>query len=342
MLTVYSEIHRLHAPAAELSGGKLVPPFENPTRMERVLEQVRGSNLGEVIHPQEFERERILKVHSPDFTEFLESAWSEWKKTGSEGEAIPWVMPTRGTVSTPPKSIEGKMGLFAFAADTAITSGTWEAAQAAAKVALTGQSLVAEGEPSVFALCRPPGHHAAADLFGGYCFLNNAAIAAQAFLDFGAHHVAILDVDFHHGNGTQAIFYERADVLFQSLHGDPREAFPFYWGHADETGQGEGEGWNVNYPLPSGTTYDRWAKALDQACDRIHNTAPDALIVSLGVDTFRGDPISFFGLESEDFIRCGARLRRLGLPTLFVMEGGYAVEEIGINTVNVLSGFEDS
>jgi len=177
-------------------------------------------------------------------------------------------------------------------------------------------------------------------MYGGYCFLNNAAIAAQAALDGGAGRVAILDVDFHHGNGTQEIFYRRRDVLFLSLHGDPLDAFPYYLGGANETGEGEGEGFNVNYPLPPGTPYKAWGAALDDACRRIADYAPDLLIVSLGVDTFKDDPISFFKLESDDFTRYGARIARLGLPTLFVMEGGYAVAEIGINTVNVLTGFE--
>jgi acetoin utilization deacetylase AcuC-like enzyme len=192
---------------------------------------------------------------------------------------------------------------------------------------------------AAFALCRPPGHHAARDLYGGYCFLNNAAIAAQAFLDDGAARVALLDVDFHHGNGTQDIFYERDDVLFLSLHGQPEDAFPHFLGYADETGAGRGEGFNANYPMPPGTPYAVWGDALEHACRRIVDYAPDVLVVSLGVDTFENDPISFFKLTSEDFSRYGERIGQLRLPTLFVMEGGYAVSEIGINTVNVLDAF---
>ncbi|MFK7944016.1 MAG: histone deacetylase family protein, partial [Paracoccaceae bacterium] len=173
-------------------------------------------------------------------------------------------------------------------------------------------------------------------------FLNNAAIAAQAFRDAGAARVAILDVDFHHGNGTQAIFYDRSDVMFLSLHGNPDDAFPYFLGDADESGTGAGEGFNVNYPLPQGCPFDTWAEALEDACARIRAYAPDALVVSLGVDTYKDDPISFFRLESADFRSYGARIAEMGLPTLFVMEGGYAVEEIGVNTVNVLEGFEDA
>ena len=190
-----------------------------------------------------------------------------------------------------------------------------------------------------FALCRPPGHHAGSDLYGGYCFLNNAAIAAQGFIDGGAARVAILDVDFHHGNGTQDIFYNRNDVLFLSLHGEPENAFPHFLGYADETGIGPGDGFNFNYPLPPGTPYHQWHTALTEAFNEIRRYSPDALVVSLGVDTFEHDPISFFKLGSSDFTHYGAEIAQLDLPTLFVMEGGYAVEQIGINTLNVLDGF---
>ncbi|MCP3688141.1 MAG: histone deacetylase family protein, partial [Gammaproteobacteria bacterium] len=176
-------------------------------------------------------------------------------------------------------------------------------------------------------------------MYGGYCFINNAAVAAQAFIDQGASRVAILDVDFHHGNGTQAIFYNRADIMFCSLHGDPKAAFPHFLGYADETGSGAGEGYNHNYPLGPGTGFQTWGAALDDACNKIKAYGPDALVVSLGVDTFEHDPISFFKLSSDDFARYGATIATLKLPTLFIMEGGYAVEEIGINTVNVLQGY---
>ena len=177
-------------------------------------------------------------------------------------------------------------------------------------------------------------------MFGGYCFINNAAVACQAFIDQGAERVALLDVDFHHGNGSQAIFYDRADVMFLSLHGDPREAFPHFLGYTDETGSGAGEGFNHNYPMGPGTSYRTWGEALADACRKIASYAPDALVISLGVDTFEHDPISFFKLASDDFKRYGATIAGLNLPTLFVMEGGYAVKEIGINAVNVLEGYE--
>jgi acetoin utilization deacetylase AcuC-like enzyme len=228
------------------------------------------------------------------------------------------------------------------AGETSISHGTWEAARAAADVALTGASRLKEGARAAFALCRPPGHHAARDLYGGYCFLNNAAIAAQYLRDAGAARVAILDVDFHHGNGTQDIFYDRPDVLYISLHGDPAEAFPYFSGFADETGTGAGAGFTLNLPLPPGTEFGAWQDALRAALMRIENFRADALVVSLGVDTFAEDPISFFRLQSADFSTYGRMIGACGLQTLFVLEGGYAVGEIGVNVVNVLSGFEDA
>ena len=342
MKTVYTDRHRLRDAKSELVGGRLVPPFECPRRAELIFARIRERGLGEIVPPAEHGLDPVRRVHDEGYLRFLETIWEDWKAAGHEGEAIPTVWPSRAMPRMiVPRDVEGRLGYYALAAETSIAEGTWEAARAAADVALTAASLVAEGARAAFALCRPPGHHAARDMYGGYCFLNNAAIAAEALRGRGAERVAVLDVDFHHGNGTQAIFYERADVLFLSLHGDPVDAFPNYLGHADECGAGPGEGFNVNYPLPPGTAFDRWSEALEDACRRIVAYRPDVLVVSLGVDTFKEDPISFFRLESEDFRRYGARLACLGLPTLFVMEGGYAVEAIGVNTVNVLEGFED-
>jgi acetoin utilization deacetylase AcuC-like enzyme len=239
-----------------------------------------------------------------------------------------------------PSNITGRLGFYAMAGETSISAGTWEAALAAADVAVTAAAQLRKGERAAFALCRPPGHHAARDLYGGYCFLNNAAIAAQFLRDQGAARVAILDVDFHHGNGTQDIFYDRADVLYVSLHGDPAQAFPYFSGFADEVGAGAGAGYNLNLPLPPATGFDAWADALTAALERIRRFGADALVVSLGVDTFAQDPISFFKLESADFTRYGRMIGGCKLPTLFVFEGGYAVAEVGVNAVNVLSGFE--
>jgi acetoin utilization deacetylase AcuC-like enzyme len=223
---------------------------------------------------------------------------------------------------------------------TPLTSGTWTAAKTGADCAVNAAHALRLGERATFALTRPPGHHAGADFFGGYCFLNNAALAAQHLLDDGARRVAILDLDYHHGNGTQSIFYARNDVLFVSLHADPRQEYPFYLGHADETGIDAGLGYNVNLPLPAGCPTTQWFTTLETACLRINMYAPDALVVSLGVDTYVGDPLSRFALQSGDYLRLGERLAYLNLPTAFILEGGYAVKELGINVVNVLEGFE--
>ncbi len=337
--TISSKDHRLHFPVGELAGGQLVRPYECPERWDYIHSSLKSAGHSDLREPDSLDMSLVKKIHNPDYLKFLENAWVEWQKEGFEGDAIPTVFPARRMQQRAPEYIDGKLGYYAMAVETAITSGTWQAAKSSAAVATTAQKLVINKSSEVFALCRPPGHHSASDLYGGYCFLNNAAIAAQGFLDDGAKRVAILEVDFHHGNGTQDIFYQRDDVLFISLHGDPVHAFPHFLGYADETGSGAGEGFNLNYPMLPGTGFDVWQSALTDACTKITEYSPDALVISLGVDTFEKDPISFFKLTSDDFTRYGEQLASLSLPTLFVMEGGYAVEEIGTNTVNVLNGF---
>jgi len=340
MITVYSEEHLLRHPRTELSGGELVRPHECPERAQFVLDRVREQRLGAVIEPARFGAAPLLRVHDAPYLEFLEHAWSDWVAAGNRGEAIPDCWPARRMTQKRPNSITGKLGFYAMAGETSISAGTWEAARAAADVALTAASQLVDGEQAAFALCRPPGHHAARDLFGGYCFLNNAAVAAQHLRDCGAERVAILDVDYHHGNGTQDIFYERADVLFVSLHAHPADAFPYFSGYEDEVGSGSGLGFTYNLPMPEGTEFGAWQSALNSALRRIAEFRADALIISLGVDTFIDDPISSFRLRTEDFSTYGRMIGACGLPTLFVLEGGYAVREIGVNAVNVLTGFE--
>ena len=340
MITVYSTAHRLQH-ATELKDGALIPCFEMPMRAETILARVEKTGLGPVIGPDEFDTSRYTRVHSERYVRFLQSAWDEWSATGRTHDALPLVWPVRDLRSDiEPAYIDGKLGFYAMDAGVAITSGTWAAVRVSANLALTGMARLLAGEKSVFALCRPPGHHSAAEYMGGYCFLNNAAIAAQACLDGGAKRVAVLDVDFHHGNGTQSIFYHRADVLFASLHGDPKDSYPYFSGHKDEEGSGPGVGFNLNYPLAHGTTWEGYGAALAHACRKIADYQPDAIVVSLGVDTFKDDPISHFKLESDDFLKIGATIASIGRPTLFVMEGGYMVDDIGVNAVNVLQGFE--
>jgi acetoin utilization deacetylase AcuC-like enzyme len=342
MITVFSADHLLRSPRTELYGGELVRPHESPERAQIVLDRVQSQRLGRVIGPTAFGMGPILRVHDEKYVEFLGTAWSEWVAAGNRGEAIPDCWPARRMTQRVPNNITGKLGYYAMAGETSISQGSWEAARAAADVALTAASLIKDGARAAFALCRPPGHHAARDLYGGYCFLNNAAIAAQYLRDAGAARVAVLDVDFHHGNGTQDIFYDRPDVLYVSLHGDPADAFPYFSGYADESGTGAGEGFTLNLPLPPGTGFGAWQDALSIALARIANFRADALIVSLGVDTFAEDPISFFRLQSPDFLTYGRMIGECSTPTLFVLEGGYAVGEIGVNVVNVLTGFEQA
>lgn len=323
--------------------GQMLPPFEMPQRAEMVLQQVHKAGLGNVITPHEFGIEPILRVHDEGYISFLQTAWEQWVAEHSDGcDALPlnWAVRTMRSDRIP-EVIDGKLSYYSFDAGTPITAGTWSAITASVNVALTGQKLVTDGAHSAFALCRPPGHHAARDLLGGYCYLNNAAIAAQAFRDAGANRVAVLDVDYHHGNGTQAIFYNRADVMVLSIHGHPSQEYPYFLGYEDEIGVGAGEGFNHNYPLRWGIPWAAYEEALVDAVKRLQTYAPDALVVSLGVDTFEHDPISRFHLTQTDFPKIGRAIARLGVPTLFVMEGGYAVEEIGINVVNVLLGFEN-
>jgi acetoin utilization deacetylase AcuC-like enzyme len=342
MLTIYSDDHRLHHGRSELIDGQLMPCFEMPSRADHILERVNARNIGPVRAPEDFGLGPIKRIHDEAFLTFFRGAWDRWAELNSEGDMLPFTWPARTMRDVIPTSLLGQFGYYSFDAGAPITAGTWQAAYSAAQVALTAQAAIQQGAHSAFALCRPPGHHAASDLMGGYCYLNNAAIAAQAFLDQGRKKVAILDVDYHHGNGTQSIFYSRRDVLFASIHGHPEAEFPFFLGYEDERGEGAGEGFNFNYPLAAGSGWDEWSAALEQACKQIQAYAPDVLVVSLGVDTFKDDPISQFKLDSPDYLQMGERLDRLGLPTLFVMEGGYAVEEIGINAVNVLEGFESA
>jgi acetoin utilization deacetylase AcuC-like enzyme len=340
MRTIYSEEHRLQDGGHELIEGQFVKVHESPSRAEIVLDRVRATQLGEIIAPQDFGLDPILRVHDKGFVDFLSRAWTDWAATGRTFDALPHVWPVPGLGRRLSDSIDGRLGYYAIDAGTPIMAGTWAAVRASANVALTAQKLVATGERAAFALCRPPGHHAGRDFYGGYCFLNNAGIAAQAFRDQGAKRVAILDVDYHHGNGTQEMFYERGDVLTISLHADPRQEFPYFIGYADEMGAGAGEGYHMNLPLPWGTDWQHYQDALEVAMKRIAQYGADVIVVSLGLDTFAEDPISRFKLKGDDYRRMGERIAWADLPTLFVMEGGYAVEALGVNTVNVLAGFE--
>ena len=326
--------------------------FESPSRADFVQAELvaRGH---EVREPDVDSAAVLRQVHSARYLAFLESAWAQWVAVDAGNAArqpFPSVWPVRTLRSdVEPQNFTAKLGLYSMDNGTPMVAGTWAAAKAGADAAASAAVLVSgeSGIKTAFCATRPPGHHAGADFMGGYCFLNNAAVAAQTLLNQykfkqGNAKVAILDVDYHHGNGTQSIFYDRADVLFVSIHGDPRTEYPFYLGHADEIGEGAGRGFNLNLPLPAGSSKAVWFAALGAACEKIKEFGADALVVSLGLDTFEDDPISTFALKSNDFIELGAVLKQLGLPTVFILEGGYAAKELGVNAGNVLAGFEGS
>jgi len=337
---IYRTEHQRHH-GTELKDGAITPSFERPERAERIRQALANAGFGRVLREKAHPRACLVAAHSERYIHFLETAWDAWAATGRTHDALPLVWPVRELAGAPePDFIDGKLGFFAMDAGAPINAQTWEAAQGSAWVALTALDRVLAGERSAFALCRPPGHHAGREYAGGYCYLNNAAIAAEQARAQGAAKVAILDVDFHHGNGTQNIFYDRADVFFASLHGDPRSCYPYFSGHVSETGMGAGWGFNANYPLPRGTDWASYEVALDHALKRLSAFAPDLLVVSLGVDTFEHDPISHFRLRSSDYLLLGQALARLCLPTLVVMEGGYLVDELGLNVLNTLQGFE--
>jgi len=338
VLTIYSDDHRLHHGKGELNDGELQPCYECPERADQVLEAVRRAKLGDIVLPDDFGLGPVRAVHDARYVDFLQQAWGLWAAEGRSSDALPLNWPVRGMRQLEPDYIDGKLSYFSFDAGTPITAGTWTAVTTGANIAVTGAARLLAGDASAFALSRPPGHHAARDYFGGYCFLNNAAIAAQYLRDNGASRIAILDVDYHHGNGTQSIFYDRSDVLFVSIHADPKNEYPFFLGHADERGAGDGDGYNLNLPLPWQSGADKWFAALETGLTRVREFAPDYVVVSLGVDTYVGDPISQFRLESDDYLEMGSRIAALGMPLLFVLEGGYAVAEVGTNVTNVLLG----
>ena len=348
MLIFANPRHALHEGRHEMFRGRLVPCHETPSRLDHVLAELGRRPVGQLREPPPIDRATLERVHQPRYLDFLATAWSEWvalDPANAEVDALPSTWPVRGfRHDIEPNNFAARMGLYSYDAGTPLTAGTWAAAEAGAACAVAAaKAVIAHGGPrAAIALTRPPGHHAGADFFGGYCFLNNAALAAQSLRDAGAKRVAVLDVDYHHGNGTQSLFYDRSDVLTVSIHGDPRTEYPFYLGHADERGEGEGFGYNLNLPLPAGTGFAAWHQALGQAQQRVRDFGADALVVALGVDTYEGDPISRFRLASDDYFQVGRDLAAAGLPTVFTLEGGYAVAAMGVNVVNVLEGFADA
>ncbi|MDQ3139483.1 MAG: histone deacetylase family protein [Pseudomonadota bacterium] len=325
---------RDHAPAQELHNGGFVAFAEHPGRIDAMLAALCPTEA-----PRDQGEAPLLRVHSQAYLDFLKAAHADWLAEGRTGDAHGYAWPAVRRRPLDLDRIDARLGLYSYDASTPIASGTWTSSYWGAQTALAALDAVLGGEDSAFALCRPPGHHCGADYMGGYCYLNNAAIAAEAALATGKRRVAILDIDYHHGNGTQDIFYARGDVFFASIHADTVTDYPFFWGHADEAGEGAGEGTTLNLPLPRGTALPAFEAALDTALTRIAAFAPDLLIVSYGADTFAGDPISFFELQTAEYPIIARRIASAGYPTLIVMEGGYAVDALGENVAAFLSGW---
>lgn len=344
MRVVWTPNHRLQNPQWEVELGERIPTYERVERAERIRDELASDERFEFVDPRAHGRAPIENVHARGLIDFLENAWPELHATHERDEFVPEVMLHSGlregmSSSRAPESATAAFGYWCYETATPLVQGTYGAARASVDVALTAADLVLEGATSAYGLCRPPGHHAARNVFGGFCYFNNAAIVAEHLVRTTGSRVAILDVDYHHGNGTQQIFYDRDDVTFVSLHGDPARAYPWFAGHADETGSGRGLGHNRNIPLRSEIEDDEYLVALAGACEEIDRIAPDLIVLSLGVDTYWNDPISDFALTESGYERCGELVRSLGRPTVIVQEGGYDIDAIGRNVRAWLGAF---
>jgi len=341
---VHTPAHLRHDPHVEFENSTLHSPFEHIGRAEAIRETLEADSSFTLQLPTPWGTDPIEAVHLTGLVRFLETGWADYQRVaGPHREVVPDVFFRAGlrnkmTPGREPESIYGKLGWWCFETTTPLTDGTYEAARGAVDTALTATQLVLDGDPFAYGLCRPPGHHATSTMYGGYCFFNNAAVAAHHVASTTGTKVTILDVDYHHGNGTQEIFYDRDDVQYVSLHGDPARAYPYSIGYADETGTGRGLGLNLNLPMPLRADDDRYLAGLAEACDAISAFGPSLLIVSLGLDTFITDPISDLAVTTDGFERCGALVRQLGLPTVVLQEGGYDVSALGENVRRWLVG----
>lgn len=339
MKTIYSNKHKLHATDHVTYDGFPFITEEIPARAELILKAIQLAELGKILPPKDFGLAPILKVHDAGFVEYLRTAFQIHQDLFETDEPV---IPHTFAVSRrarKPNSFLGLRGYYSFGTGTPILAGTWQAAYWAAQTALTAAQLIQQGESAAYALCRPPGHHAAADLYDGSCFLNNAAIAANYLGQFSPR-VAILDIDFHHGNGTQEIFYTNPNVLFCSLHAHPDENYPYFWGLADETGEGPGLGTNFNFPLPRHTEDKAYLNTLDQALKIIHDFKPGYLVVSAGFDLIKGDPIGGLQISVKGLAAISSNIASLNLPTLIVQEGGYLMEDLGNLAATFLVNFK--
>ncbi len=344
MYTIYTEHHQRHATDAVTLNGEPLLCKEVPARAEVVLAAIRAADLGPVIPPTDHGFPPLLAVHTVDYVEFLWTA--TMRHEAYYGEPGP-VMAGRDAVTNkraaqrPPETdFPALRDYYTYDYEETILAGTWDAAYWAAQCALTAADCVLQGQLAAYALCRPPGHHASADQYGGFCYLNNAAIAARYLGTQTKKPVAILDVDYHHGNGTQSIFYADPSVLYCSLHADPALEYPHFWGYAAERGAGAGLGTNYNFPLPLYVDDAGYLAVLDEALSVIRAFKPGSLVVSLGLDTAEGDLIGDFCLTPAGFHAIGQRIAALHLPTVLVQEGGYNLDTLGQNAVAVLTAIK--
>jgi acetoin utilization deacetylase AcuC-like enzyme len=346
MRIVYSAEHLRHAPRRELADGRVIGIHEIPDRAETIRRALEADGGFELAEPAEHGADPITAVHDPAMVSFLEDLWRDWRAAAEPaGEVFPDTFPLPAyhegmAGGREPLAPRARIGRWCFDTATPVVEGTYAAARAAVDVALTAADLVLEGEPSAYGLCRPPGHHAARAMFGGYCYFNNTAIAAEDLARRTGEPVAILDVDYHHGNGTQQIFYARPDVLYVSLHGDPDRAYPYFSGFAEETGAGAGAGANRNLPLPKACSNEEYLANLDRGLEAIAGFGGSVVVVSLGIDTYERDPICDLALTTEAYHEAGKRVAALGRRVLVLQEGGYYVPDLGENVRTWLRGLE--
>ena len=337
MQIVYSPDHEKHQPRTFIRRGTAVPNPEVAARAATLLSAVRDAGHS-IIGPDDFAPEPRAAVHTADYLDFLATIHARWQKLPEASpEIVPNIHPGRHMAHRP----VGAVGLVGFhTADTScpIGVGTWEASIASANVAVHAAALVLDGAPVAYGLCRPPGHHAYADMAGGFCYLNNVAIAAQ-YMRRKLGRVAILDIDVHHGNGTQGIFYDRPDVFFVSLHADPSDYYPFFAGYAEERGAGAGTGFNLNLPLAPGSGDSEFLAALDRGLAEIRAYGADAVLVSLGFDASEKDPLGILKVTTSGFGEVAARIAKADLPTVLIQEGGYMSPILGQNLARFLASF---
>lgn len=337
MKVVYDPIQKKHDPKSFFSSGAPQANPEAPARADALLAAAQASGLV-AESPEDWGLQYIARVHTPEYLYYLEHIFVRWSRIeGGSSEVVPGIHPDRRDGSYP-ASAAGQAGWHHYDTASPITADTWQSALWSAHTAAHAALAVTNGDRASYALSRPPGHHASREVAGGFCYLNNAAVAAEVLRE-QHDRVAILDIDVHHGNGTQSIYYDRSDVLTVSIHADPVRFYPFFWGHADERGEGTGLGYNLNLPLPRGTADDEWLKTLEAGLKRIAAFDPGALVIALGLDAYEGDPLQGLAITTAGFGRIGARIGQVPLPTVLVQEGGYLSGELGDNLSAFLEGY---